>query len=763
MEIQASGVVKVLDFGLARVTANDASGMVEADLSTAMIGPTRVGTILGTAAYMSPEQARSKPVDKRTDIWAFGCVLYEMLAGCRPFPGQTSSEVIAAILEREPGWEKLPSSTPEVLRRLLSRCLAKDPKRRLRDAGDARLDLQEALDAPPPVERPQRFMTRRTALAALAGAAVGTLATGIYSVSRWHQALPRNLTRFAFGIPDPEYVRAAWANVLAISPDGRRVAFVAQPPEGHMTLHLRWLSELESKLVKDVWSGGSFFSPDSGWLGYFNGNPPSMRKMPLRGGAPFTIFSRKAASGNAGASWADDDTIYFVTEIPGGLMSVPAAGGQPKKVLAIDVAQGERIIKYPSALPGSSAILYTVATADSESFDDAHIGVYLTRSGQKKVLVEGGTHPRFSGSGHLVYARSGRLFAVRFDPERLQVTGQPVSVLEGVLMSRNTGAANFDISANGDLVYAPGICEGGARTLYWVDREGHAERLPLPARSYLHPRISPDGRRLAIEIEGSNHDCYIYDFASGVLSNITTNGWSHWPLWSPDGKMIGYRSGPMMQMRLWQVPADRSHPPEQVPADGFNQNAESYSPDGRALAYTATDPGAPTRVVVVLLQGDRRPRPLDDSKYAEGSPKFSPDGQWLAYCSNESGKPQVYVQAYPGPGPKTQVSSGGGTDPVWKRSGGELFYRDRDSMMAVPVSTASGFTSGRPQEIWKGHYSHGMSTSCGPPGLTSSNYDVAPDGKRFLMIRDEDQDSATSRQIIVALSWADELNRLVKG
>jgi serine/threonine-protein kinase len=296
-----------------------------------------------------------------------------------------------------------------------------------------------------------------------------------------------------------------------------------------------------------------------------------------------------------------------------------------------------------------------------------------------------------------------------------------------------------------------------------VDREGHAERLPLPARSYLHPRISPDGRRLAIEIEGSNHDCYIYDVASGVLSNITTNGWSHWPLWSPDGKMIGYRSGPMMQMRLWQVPADRSHPPEQVPADGFNQNAESYSPDGRALAYTATDPGAPTRVVVVLLQGDRKPRPLDDSKYAEGSPKFSPDGHWLAYCSNESGKPQVYVRAYPGPGPKTQVSSGGGTDPVWKRNGGELFYRDRDSMMAVPVSTASGFTSGRPQELWKGHYSHGMSTSCGPPGLTSSNYDVTPDGKRFLMINDEDQDSATSRQIIVVLSWADELNRLVRG
>jgi Tol biopolymer transport system component len=345
----------------------------------------------------------------------------------------------------------------------------------------------------------------------------------------------------------------------------------------------------------------------------------------------------------------------------------------------------------------------------------------------------------------------------------LQVTGQPVTVLEGVLMSRNTGVANFDLSANGDLVYVPGICEGGARTLYWVDRSGHAEKLPLPARSYLHPRISPDAHKLAIEIEGSNHDCYVYDFTSGVLSNITTDGLSHWPLWSPDGKTIGYRAGPMGKWRLSQVPADRSGRPEQVPADGYTQNAESYSPDGLSLAYTASGPGLAGRIVVVPLHGDKKARPLDESKYAEGSPKFSPDGHWMAYCSLESGKAQVYVQAFPGPGAKTQVSNDGGTDPVWKRSGDELFYRHDDSMMAVPVSTGSTFTAGRPQELWKGRYSHGMSASCGPPGVSSSNYDVTPDGTRFLMIKDDDQDSAVSRQIVVAMAWGDELNRLVKA
>jgi len=765
VKITPDGIVKVLDFGLARVSAQESTRPGAAELPT-ISAPTRVGVIMGTLAYMSPEQVRAKPVDRRADIWAFGCVLYEMLTGCRPFPGETASEVIAAILEREPEWGKLPAATPSLVQRLLSRCLEKDPKRRLRDIGDARLEVEEALSAPPAPEPKTAVMTRRTAITALAGAAAGTLATGIFSVSRWRGAVPRNVTRFSLALPEQYYLGASWSNRLAIAPDGRRVGFIAWAPDTTFTaphFFLSSFSDLESKLVKDLQVGLAFFSPDSRWLGYFSPKPPGIRKMPLGGGAPVTIWARPAATGNAGAAWADDDTIYFVSEIPGGIMTVPAAGGQPKEVLKIDTGQGERILKFPCALSGAKAVLYTVANLESESFDDARIAAYSPRTGQKKVLVEGGTHPRYSPSGHLVYARNGKLLAVRFDPDRLQVTGQPVTVLEGVLMSRNTGVANFDISASGDLVYAPGICEGGARTLYWVDRSGHAEKLPLPARSYEHPRISPDARKLAIEIEGSNHDCYIYDFGSGVLSNITADGVSHWPLWSPDGKTIGYRSGPMGHMRLWQVPADRSHPPEQLPADGLTQNAESYSPDGLSLAYTAIELGSPAKIVVVPLQGDKKPRPLDESKYAEGSPKFSPDGRWMAYCSLESGKPQVYVQAFPGPGPKTQVSNDGGTDPVWKRSGGELFYRNGDSMMAVSISTASGFTAGRPHELWKGRYSHGMSSSCGPPGYSSSNYDVTADGKRFLMIKDDDQDSATSRQIVVALAWADELNRLVKA
>jgi serine/threonine-protein kinase len=442
---------------------------------------------------------------------------------------------------------------------------------------------------------------------------------------------------------------------------------------------------------------------------------------------------------------------------------VASAGGQPAELAPIDAASGDFMFKFPQALPGGKAVLLTVASTSIDSFDDASIAAVSVDSGKRKTLIEGGTFPRYA-AGHLVYARNGALLAVRFDPDSLEVTGQPFTVMEGILMSRNTGQANFDIAATGDLTFIPGTAEGGTRTLVWVDRNGRPENVPMPARSYLHPRLSPDGHRLAIEIEGSSHDIHVYDFASGVLSNITTDGISHWPVWSPDGRDIGYRSGPMGRFELWQVPADRSRAPRQVPATGASQSAESYSPDGRAIAYTTmTPPGMQTRVNILPLEGDRTPRPLDDSKYAQGSPKFSPDGRWLAYCSNESGKPQVYVQALPGPGAKVQVSNDGGTVPVWKRSGGELFYRNGDSMIAVSVTTGPSFTSGRPRELWKGPYSHGMSSSCGPAGPTSSNYDVTADGERFLMVKDDDQDAAVSRQVVVVLGWAEELRRLSKA
>jgi len=586
------------------------------------VSGTSEGAILGTAAYMSPEQARGKTVDKRTDIWAYGCVLYEMLTGRKAFAGETASDAIAAILEREPDWTKLPAAAPAPVPRLLRRCLEKDPSRRLRDIGDARLEVDDALSSPAQADlQKPAIMTRRTAISALAGAAVGA-ATGIFAIRRYRGPVPRNLTRFSIAMPEGEFLRASFERHVAVSPDGNHIAHSAD------NFYIRLLRDLKAVKVEGVAvseGDAPFFSPDSRSLGFVLFEPNiRIQRMALSGGAPTNICGVGSV---AGQTWADDDTIYFVSQMPGGVLGVPASGGQPKEVAKIDFASGEHQHRDPCALPGGKAVLFTVANADTETFDDARIAVFSLQTGHRKVLVEPGMHPRYSPSGHLVYARNGNLLAVRFDPQRLEVQGQPFTVLEGVLMSRNTGAANYDISASGDLIYAPGKADGGARTLFWVDRKGKAEAVPLPPRSYLHPRLSPDARLLAIEVEGPNHDFYVYDFARGVLSKMTTDGVSHWPVWSPDGSQLVYRSGPMGQFKLWHVAADRSRPPEQLPATGVAQSAESWSPDGTAIAYTASGIEIPPSIMVVSVEGGRPAQPFNPTKFEQGSPKFSPDGR----------------------------------------------------------------------------------------------------------------------------------------
>jgi hypothetical protein len=604
-------------------------------------------------------------------------------------------------------------------------------------------------------------ISRRTAIGTLAGAAAGTVA-GMLAVSRYRSdGTPRSLARFAIALPMRHYFAAGFNRRVVISPGGSHLACTVLVEGAQPSLLMRAMADLELKSPAQGAFGTPFFSSDGQWLAYFGQEPPwRLRKIALNGGgAPVTICSWE---NHGGGAWMADDVIYFISAMPGALMRVPAAGGEPVEVRKIDVDRGERLVKFPQAIQGTDAILLTLATSDTESFDDAHIAVFSPRTGATRVLVEGGTGPCYSPTGHLLYARNGNLLAAPFDADRLELTGQPVTVLEGVQMSRVTGSANFDLSATGDLVYVPGRAVGGARTLHWVDRSGRTEPLQLPPRSYLHPRLSPDATQLAIEVEGSDHNVYVYDFRSGVLSNITNDGVSHWPVWSPDGQRIGYRSGPMGRFQLFEVPADRSRPAIQVLDAGISQSPGSYSPDGRAMVFTMNAmTAAPSKIAVVPLDGDRTPRPLDDSRYAQGSPKFSPEGRYLAYCSNESGRPQVYVQAFPAPGPKVQVSSDGGTDPVWRRDGRELFYRNGDSMMGVPVITEPTLTSRRPEQLWKGNYSHGMGSSCGPPGLTSSNYDVTADGQRFLMVRDEDvDDKESSREMILVQGWASELSRI---
>ena len=324
-------------------------------------------------------------------------------------------------------------------------------------------------------------------------------------------------------------------------------------------------------------------------------------------------------------------------------------------------------------------------------------------------------------------------------------------------MSTNTGTAYFDVSPSGDLAYAAGTVEGGERTLHWVDRVGKATPLPLPPRSYLHPRISPDGRRLAIEVEGVNHDFYVYDFERAVMAKITNDGLSHGPIWSPDSKYIAFRAWKAEMMTMWRIPSDRSGPAERLTDVGKRLSVVSFSPDGENLLFDNADDRANSVDVWVLpMRGDRTPKPFVSSRAVEGSAKFSPDGMWVAYCSTESGRAEVYIQRWPGPGSKIQISSDGGTDPIWRRDGKELFYRNGDRMMAVAVEIGPALRAGRPAQLWEGPYSHGMSSSCGPPGPTSANYDVTTDGRRFLMVKDNHRDVKATK-VVVILNWAQEL------
>ena len=342
-----------------------------------------------------------------------------------------------------------------------------------------------------------------------------------------------------------------------------------------------------------------------------------------------------------------------------------------------------------------------------------------------------------------------------FDLQRREVTGPPIEVLDGVMMSGNTGAAHFSLSERGDLAYVPGGAEGGNRTLVWVDRSGKADPLPLPPASYLYPRISPDGQSMALEIEGPNHDFYFYDFGRTVLSKVTTDGLSHDPVWSPDGKQLAFRSWQAGGMTMWLMPTDRSAPATRLDPSGTRQSPLSFSPDGRYLTFDQKDPKTQDDVMVLPLDGGGSPLAVAQSRFGEGSGKFSPDGRWIAYSSAESGQPEIYVQAFPGPGLKLQVSNKGGTDPVWRREGGELYYRSENKMMAVTVTTAPGFKAGPPRQLWEGTYSHGTGSSCGMPWVGSSNYDVSADGQRFLMVREDGP--ADASRIIVVLHWAEEV------
>jgi serine/threonine-protein kinase len=782
IKVTSEGTVKVLDFGLAKMLETSPAGSVLSMSPTLSVHATYAGVILGTAAYMSPEQARGRTVDKRSDIWAFGCVLYEMLTGARAFDGEDVTETLGAVIHKEPPLDALPPSTPATVRSVLQRCLQKDVKQRFRDIGDVRLALAGAFEAHSPASAAQtlppprrRSLVAIVALTALAAFSIAAIATWV--VIRQTQGAPQ-LARFAIP-PSSTHSLSPFGfdRDIAISPDGAYIVYRSQ-----QQLVVRALDQLEARpLTSTVGGRQPFVSPDGRWVGFFASG--EIKRVPITGGPALTTL--RIVQALRGASWGEDDTIIFATtETATGLLSVPATGGEPKVLTKPDTAAGEADHMYPSLIPGGRAVLFTI-TAVSGQVENAQIAVLNLETGQRTILVRGGSQADYVATGHLVYAVSGTLRAVRFDPVRLEVLSDPVPVVEQVMtVATGAGAANFAVSRGGTLVFIPGSAQtatGPSRSLVWVTRQGREEPVNSPPRGYTSPKISPDGTRVALQIQDQELDIWVWDFARQTPTRLTFDrGPETQPVWTPDSRRIIFssaRNGP--QNLYWQA-ADGTGTVQRLTSGPNVQVPTSVSPDGKYLLLNDVPAGADVGILDLGAQPSTRStsgaiesatlvptgrgagstpevRPLiKTTSYNEANAEISPNGRWVAYQSNESGQLLIYVRPFPDvDSGKWQVSQGVGAKPAWARNGRELFYLDGDNKLtSVPVDTeAQTFTFGNPTTVLARAYFNPQ---------FERPYDVSPDSRRFLMIKENtgDPSTATPASMVVVLNWFEELKRL---
>jgi len=751
VKVTPDGRVKVLDFGLAKAFTGDGAQ----DLSQA---PTlsEEGRVLGTPLYMSPEQVRGLPVDKRTDIWAFGCVFYEMLTRRTPFEGQTLSDILAAILKHEPDISALPQGTPPKIRDLLRRCLQKDSQRRLRDIGDARIEIEE-LSATPATTEPAKALAtskmkgwRRASFWAAACCLLAALA-GI-TVWKLKPSLRDTAPVARFLLPIPSGVHLASANYsdlsLAVSPDGTHVAFIGDQG-GRRQLYLRTLEAADTKTLQGTDDATNpFFSPDGQWLAFFADG--KLKKMPSGGGTPIVLAD---AGSSRGGNWGDDGTIVFTPSARGaGVFQVSANGGTAKPITALDSSKGETSHRQPELLPGARAVLFTAYGA---TYLDVSIVAQSLKSGERHVLIQGASLPHYSPTGHLLYVQPklpGVVMAVAFDPVSLTVTGTPAPVLQDVLTDRGD-KATWSLSRSGMLVYAAGGFQEAENNLVWVDRKGVVAPAGTPVRRpYASPRISPDERRLVVELDGIQDNLWVYDFAAKTLNRLTFDGNNGWPIWTPDGKRITYASNRSEPWQIFWRLADGSGEEERLLVGPGDQQPYSWSSDGKLLAFYGESRLSGQDVWVFSVNGDPRAQPFLQTAASEVDAAFSPDGRWMSYASDESGRYEVYVQPFTGSGGKWQISPDGGREPLWSRSGREIFYRSGDKMMVVQVATQPAFQAVIAQRLFQGPY---QSTNS-----VSPNYDVSADGQRFLMVQPSEQQPAIT-EFNVVLNWFEELKRRV--
>jgi serine/threonine-protein kinase len=707
IKVRPDGMVKVLDFGLAKAfdaePAATASGL---SMSPTITSPaaTRVGAILGTAAYMSPEQARGKVVDKRSDIWAFGCVVYEMLTGRRAFGGDEITDTLAFVITKEPDWSAMPASAPSTLDRLLRRCLEKDPKRRLRDIGEARIELEGAEPSHLVVASEARHADRKgltvpTWVAWVSAAVVGILIAA--TVTNWQReapTLPARISRFAIPVPSGFQMMLGQNPSLAISPDGTSIVF-----ETGGRLHMRTLDRFAAEPIPGTDGANQpFFSPDGAWFGFVLGN--TLMKVPLAGGPPVKIAE---AFNPLGATWGRDGRIVFAGALGnGGLWAVSSDGGKPEQISVVSESENETQHVWPDVLPDGS-VLYTVLGPSGHAAD-ARLVVQNSEPGTRLVVGEGVTYGRYLGSGHLLYADAeGTLLVQPFDLAGKRTTGPARAVLSGVRTSIWGGAVSYAVSSTGTLAYVTGT-EFAESILVELDPSGRERRRFGTPRSYGLPELSPDGSTLALSIRSPNNDdIYLMDVASGRLDRFSFDvAEDETPIWSPDGRRIAYSSAAVGEQRRILVKTIGSTEPERLLYTGKRHlHLSSWSPDGRWIAFYEFHPRS---VDAWLLDVNDTSKlvPVATTPANEWDPEFSPDGRWLAYSSDETGREEVYVVSVPDLGARQQVSHDGGVRPQWSSTGRDLYFFDRFNMSgtmmaATRAANASVLAWQEPRPLFK--------------------------------------------------------------
>ncbi len=676
VKLAGPGRVKVLDFGLARALPASSEGTLPDDLPS--LAATGAGAILGTAPYMSPEQARGLPVDARSDLWALGCVLYEMLAGRRAFAGPNVADVLAAVVRDEVDWHGLPLDTPPALRRLIERCLRREVRDRLQDAGDARLELADLLGPSPVGPDPPRRIPRRGLVALPWLLAAGALVALGVARSRPQAAAPAARVMH-LALPTPPGIELAedFAAPFALSPDASTLAFLGTDGKGSEQLFVRALDEREARSLPGTEGARQpFFSPDGRWIAFFaDGN---LYKVSLAGGMPVALAELSGRP--RGGWWGADGTIFLSGSETAGLSRVSAEGGRLEELTRPDVARGERSHRWPQVLPGRHALLFTVDYW-AGNLDDAVVEAVSLRTGERHVVVRGGGFARFLADGYLIFVKAGRLFAVRFDPDRLEAEGRPTTVLDGVRFGSGIGGrilAPHTAVADDTLVYVPGLPDSGERHLAWIDLAGRTTRFPGPARHFREPRLDPRGERVAVRVGPPGEaEVWIQDVDSGTLSQLTfgLRPWS--PIWTRDGRSITVGAGSGDRWRLLSVPVAGG--PSVVLLEGQHRlYPGDWSADGRFLVYQELRPGQGWDLAAIEVDTAGLPRgapqPLAATPAHETGPRLSPDGRWLAYASDElDAVPRVYVVPFQRSGERVHASRPAAGGPVWT-GGRELLY-----------------------------------------------------------------------------------------